>query len=143
MTVLNHTEVLQALYEAYNAGDAAAAASLYAEDGTHVDIAAGKPKSGRAAIAKGLEGFFAAFPDARWTADVLAAADGHAFGRYVLTGSLHQDMWSFEARGQRLELAGVHVIECKDGQIVKSEDYWDAGTFQRQMNTTTDAGANK
>ncbi len=129
----SETETLEALHAAYNAGDPVAASSLYAETGAHVDIAAGRPKVGRAAIESGFRDFLAAFPDAHWDVDVLASNSNHAFGRYVLTGSLQRDMWSFEARGQRLELAGVHVIECQDGQIARCEDYWDVGTFSRQM----------
>jgi steroid delta-isomerase-like uncharacterized protein len=135
VVVTTGSDLLQDLYAAYNAHDATAAALLYANNGQHVDVAIGKPKTGGGTIAEGLEAFLAAFPDAHWAVESTADnEDGRAFGRYVLTGTLQQDMSSFTARGQRLELAGVHVLEYLEGRITKSEDYWDAATFSRQMN---------
>lgn len=128
--------VLAALYEAYNRHDPHAAAALYSPEGTHEDVAIGRPSRGQEAIAEGLRRFFVAFPDARWTATDQLEENGRAFSRYVLTGTLQQDMGPFRAVGQRLELAGVHVLETSSGRIERSQDFWDGGTFQRQMNTT-------
>ncbi|GAB3349824.1 hypothetical protein GCM10027300_13220 [Modestobacter lapidis] len=125
-----------ALYEAYNRHDAGAAAALYAPDGAHEDVAVGRPTQGRDAVAAGLRRFFAAFPDAQWTATDVLEQGGLAFGRYVLTGTLQTDMGPFRAVGQRLELRGVHVLDTADGFIERSQDYWDSGTFRRQMDTT-------
>jgi ketosteroid isomerase-like protein len=38
------------------------------------------------------------------------------------------------SRGQKISLRGVHVLNLRDGLIQRSEDYWDAATFQRQLN---------
>ena len=128
--------VLEALYEAYNRHDAEAAAALYVPDGTHEDVAFGRPARGREAIAAGLQRLFAAFPDARWTPTATLETGGRAFGRYVLTGRLQRDMGPIRATGQRLELPGVHVLETDAGSIRRSQDFWDSATFQRQMNTS-------
>ena len=125
--------LIQALYDAYNAHDLDAIAALHREDATHVDVAAGRPKEGRSDIIAGLATFFDAFPDAHWAADAVADNGRQAFGRYLLTGTLHKDLWSFTARAQQVELPGVHVFEYADGLITGSQDYWDAGTFRRQM----------
>ena len=114
-------------------GVPAPVASLYAADATHLDIAAGRPKQGRDRIALGLASFFSGFPDARWVASASATGGGRAFGQYVMTGTLQRDLWSFNAFGQQLELRGVLVLHCVNGLIRRSEDYWDAGTFRRQM----------
>jgi ketosteroid isomerase-like protein len=37
-------------------------------------------------------------------------------------------------RGQKISLRGVHVLDLRDGLITRSEDYWDAASFQRQLN---------
>jgi len=129
--------VLADLYQAYNRHDAEAAAALYAPEGTHEDVAMGRPACGPDAIAEGLRRFFLAFPDARWTATDQLEENGRAFSRYVLTGTLQGDMGPFRAAGQRLELPGVHVLETTSGRIQRSQDLWDGGTFQRQMSTTT------
>lgn len=132
----DRNRLLDALYEAYNRHDADAAAALYGLDGTHEDVAVGRPSRGRAAIAAGLRRLFTAFPDARWTPTSALEHDGRAFGTYILTGTLRQDMGPIRATGQRLELRGVHVLETDSGEIRLSQDFWDSATFQRQMNTT-------
>jgi len=127
--------VLEALYQAYNAHDAAAAGALYAADGVHEDVATQRPQKGPAAIATGLNGFLTAFPDAQWTCLGSGEQAGTVFSRYVLTGSLQGDLGPIRADGQSLQLRGVHVLQVRDGRIERSEDYWDMATFQRQMNT--------
>jgi steroid delta-isomerase-like uncharacterized protein len=125
--------VVAALYAAYDARDPEAAAALYAEDGCHREIASGSERTGRDAIRDGFAGFLAAFPDARWGRRSVIVGDGEAAVTYVLTGTLHGHLGPFEPSGQRLELRGVHVIRAPDGLIKRCEDYWDAGSFGRQM----------
>ena len=131
--MLTEAESLEALFQAYDAHDLERVGTLYAADATHVDIAAGRPKQGRAGIVDGLASFFSGFPDARWAVPASATGGGRAFGQYVLTGTLQRDLWSFNAFGQPLKLGGVLVLHCTNGLISRSEDYWDAGTFRRQM----------
>lgn len=127
------SEILEALFQAYDAHDLDQVASLYTADATHLDIAAGRPKVGRDCIVDGLASFLSGFPDAHWTVPASAGEGGRAFGQYIVTGSLQQDLWSFTAMGQQLQLGGVLVLHCTDGLIHRSEDYWDAGSFRRQM----------
>lgn len=131
--MLTEPEILEALFQAYDAHDLTRVASLYAADATHVDVAAGRPKKGRDRIVDGLASFLSGFPDASWSLSASATAEQRAFGQYVVAGSLQQDLWSFNGLGQRLELPGVLVLHCTGGLIQRSEDYWDAGTFRRQM----------
>jgi ketosteroid isomerase-like protein len=60
-------------------------------------------------------------------------SDSEAAVTYVLTGTLQQRLGPFEPQGQKLELRGVHVFEVDGGLIRQTEDYWDTGTFGRQM----------
>jgi steroid delta-isomerase-like uncharacterized protein len=130
---LEPTGILGRLYLAYNDHDANAAAALYAADAAHEDIAVGHVVRGRDAIARGLTGFFAAFPDAHWHPSVKLEAGGSAVARYVLTATLQQDFGPYRAAGQRLELRGVHVLQTVNGSIQRSEDFWDSTTFGQQM----------
>jgi flavin reductase ActVB len=130
-----------ALYESYNRHDAMAAARLYAEMGTHEDVAHCRVAEGPETIREGLERFFAAFPDARWR-DVRVFGHGdRATASYTLTGTLQQRLGPFEAAGQPLSLNGVQVVETQgDGRIAHSIDYWDGNEFVRQMRRDADAG---
>jgi predicted ester cyclase len=130
----------RALHAAYNAHDAGAAAALYAAEGRHVEIATGGARSGPAAIAAGLAGLLAAFPDAHWEAAAFIASGDRVAVPYLLTGTLQTPFGPFEPAGQQLALAGVHVVRAGDGAIVACDDYWDAGTFGRQMRPPAEAG---
>lgn len=131
--------ILEELHAAYNRHDADAAGALYADDCAHEDIAYGRPKHGRDEIAGGLGHFLAAFPDAHWETLDSFEHDDRAMARYVLTGTLQSDFGPFRASGQRIELRGVQVLELSAGRIVRSEDYWDGATFERQVKETGDA----
>jgi len=127
--------VIVRLYEAYNAHDAVAVAKLYAAEATHEDIVQGKPKRGSNEIAAGLARFFEWFPDARWAPQHQAiGGDGNAAVSYLLTATLKSQMGPIAPRDQAIALRGVHLLQIRDGLIRRSEDYWDAATFQRQLN---------
>lgn len=130
--------VLDALYAAYNQHDPEAAAALYVPEGEHVDVAQGRPRRGRDAIAGGLHHFLRAFPDARWqTHDRIVDGD-RAVARYTLTATMRGDLGPFKAAGQRVALRGVQVLELRAGHIVRSEDFWDGATFERQVTDGND-----
>jgi steroid delta-isomerase-like uncharacterized protein len=124
------------LYAAYNQHDPAAVADLYSASGSHEDVADGRPRHGPEAIAAGLQRFFTWFPDARWqTGFLMSDGGGRAAVTYQLTATLHAQMGNVAPRGQRIALRGVQVLEIENGRIGKSADYWDAATFQRQINS--------
>lgn len=124
------------LFEAYNRHDTSAVARLYGADAKHEDVATGHSKHGASAIAEGLRRFVQWFPDARWD-PLLQFADQHDRSAitYRLVATLQRPMGRVAARGQRISLRGVLVLELNDGLIGCSTDYWDAATFQRQLNT--------
>jgi steroid delta-isomerase-like uncharacterized protein len=123
------------LYEAYNRHEASAVARLYDSDAVHEEIAQGSARHGPEAIADGLRRFFHWFPDAYWEPQVHVADQAGAVAvTYVLTATLQAPMGTIAARGQRLSLRGVHVLHLDGGLIRRSEDYWDATTFHRQLN---------
>jgi steroid delta-isomerase-like uncharacterized protein len=125
--------VVAAFYAAYNRQDAGAAAALYAEDGAHAEVATGIARVGRDEIEDGLAAFLAAFPDATWETEEPFVRNGGVAVPYTLRGTLRGPLGPFEPAKQRLEIRGVHVLEVRDGAIVRSDDYWDGSTFARQM----------
>ncbi|WP_083374434.1 ester cyclase [Methylobacterium sp. C1] len=128
-------EIARAFYAAYAAHDTEGVRGLYAPDATHEDVAFGKPKSGRDAIVAGLALFLTWFPDAKWSiADQVISASTVAT-TYLLTGHLQADLGNTPGKGQAISLRGVQILKIENGRIVRSEDYWDAETFKRQINT--------
>jgi steroid delta-isomerase-like uncharacterized protein len=125
--------IVTQFYEAYNRGDVDGAVALYAPGGKHVEVAQGREANGRDEIASGLRGFLASFPDARWNVQRTIVEGQFSAVTYLLTGTLQEQLGPFEAAGQTLELRGVHVFEINEGAVALTEDYWDSGTFGRQM----------
>jgi steroid delta-isomerase-like uncharacterized protein len=125
--------ILEAFYDAYNRGEPDSAVALYAPDATHSDVAQGRSASGRDAIASGLRHFLESFPDARWETERRIIDGADAAVAYRLTGTLQAQLGPFEPNGQKLDLRGVHVFRFGADGIVATEDYWDSGTFGRQM----------
>jgi steroid delta-isomerase-like uncharacterized protein len=124
-----------ALLAAYNDRDAFAAAALYALDGEHYEVAQRASRRGREALRASLEGFFGAFPDARWQVS-RSVLDAQACAiAYRLTGTLAAPLGPFRPAGQQLDIEGILLIEIdtSNDQIARSSDYWDSGTFARQM----------
>ncbi|ODU18700.1 MAG: hypothetical protein ABS87_14550 [Sphingomonas sp. SCN 67-18] len=128
--------ISERLYAAYNGHDIDALERLYAADGTHEDVAQGRPKRGARAIAEGFGRFLGWFPDAHWEAqEEIVDLHGRIAIPYRLTASLQADMGPISARGQQIALRGVHILHVAGDHIQRSEDYWDASTFQRQINS--------
>jgi len=126
--------IIGRLYNGYNQHDPDAVGALYHPQATHEDIAPGQLKHGPEAIVAGLHKFFGWFPDAHWEARALAdGSSGVVAITYLLTATLQSNMGPIIADGQSISLRGVHVLDMSEGLIRRSEDYWDAATFQRQL----------
>lgn len=134
-------ELVNELLRAYNAHDPQGAADLYAEAGTHSDVAHGRSRTGRSAIASGLAGLLQAFPDATWASKDVAGAPGCAAVRYRLTGRLRSTLGPYQGFGQRLDLVGVLWLWASAGEVTRTEDFWDSATFDRQMQSAPDAAS--
>jgi steroid delta-isomerase-like uncharacterized protein len=126
-------DVLGELLARYNRGAAEEAASLYAADGTHEDVAQGRRASGPDAIGSGLGHFLRCFPDARWAVDRIFGDATSAAASYRLRGTLQADLGPFRAQGQELDLQGLMLVTVSGGRITSSRDFWDSGTLGRQL----------
>ncbi len=130
--------LVEGLYAAYNSHRIGDVAAFYLADATHEDVAHGRPKAGAQAIVEGLQKFLGWFPDARWNvASIIVGTRDKAAVQYTLTGTLSASMGPIVPRGQKISLRGLMVLTFEDGKISRSEDYWDATTFHKQLNSNT------
>ncbi|CAN7259033.1 nuclear transport factor 2 family protein [Rhizobium sp. LjRoot258] len=126
--------IAEKLFAAYNGRNLEAVARLYHDDATHEDVAHGKPKIGAMAISEGLGRFLGWFPDASWEIHSIIGGKCHEVAvAYTLRGSLQAPMGPVLPTGQAIALRGVQVLWVAQGRIRRSEDYWDASTFQKQL----------
>lgn len=126
-------DVVGAFYDAYNAGNAEAAAALYAADGWHEEAHNGARRAGRQALRESLERFFAFLPDAHWERREAIAAGASVAVVYTLKGHLGIDLKGAPTKGLPITLDGIHVFEIADGAIAGTRDYWDPAAFARQI----------
>jgi len=112
---------------AWSGHDAAGVAAFFAPEGA-ISVNDGPPTTGRAAIARDVVGgFYADFPDLVVTCDLAR-----------LAGSRGVFMWTLEGTrsgtGNRVVASGRESwLLDEDMQIVASEGYFDADTYQAQV----------
>lgn len=115
-------DVVKAFHAAFVARDACALASLYAEDAVNHQVAE-EPLRGRAAIRRGFEEFFRAFPDE--TTEILNLLEDGEWGIWEWRGG------SASAPPGAPPVHGCGFFLVRGGKIVFQRGYWDRLTFLR------------
>ncbi len=129
--------VLDNYIAAWNAHDAARAASFFANDIEYYDASAGASQHGKDNARKNVvEAFLKAVPDAVWQRDAtdpVVAQDGIAFS-WTFTGTNTGD-WSdgTKATGKKFSVPGATIMRFRNGKIVFQGDYYDAYNFFKQL----------
>lgn len=123
---------------AWNAHDAAKAASFFADSGIYLDASVGKPEVGPAnAQHNVIELFMKAVPDCRWTrvGDPVVNAKGDAIAfEWTFTGTNTGD-WSdgTKATGKPFSIRGLSLFRIANGKVVFQFDSYDALGFYKQL----------
>jgi hypothetical protein len=110
--------LLQELIAAIEVRDSAALASLYADDGTHEDVAAAVLANGRAEIQAYVEGVWSQFPDFQFEPISGRQAGEIAWLEYQFSATDPESGRSFAS-------SGVIIIELERGLVHRSADYSD------------------
>jgi steroid delta-isomerase-like uncharacterized protein len=117
--------------EAWNRRDPQAVAALYAPDGRRVQIAFPPDRiEGRAALAEHVGAIMSAWPDFVLTTRAKSTGDdGRETYEWTFAGTQQADYGPLPAKGQRLELQGVSIIELAGDLVREERVYWDTGTL--------------
>lgn len=126
--------LLRAWADAYTAGDPAAVAALYTEDGLYEDVPSGTLARGREEIAGYLEQSVAQLPGWRVEPTAGYRAEGWAVLEYVFSAT-------DAASGQRFSARAATVFEIEGDLIRRSADYYDLSGFLFQGGAPPAAGA--
>jgi steroid delta-isomerase-like uncharacterized protein len=131
------TEIVRALYDAFNTGDLDGAAALVSDDFELTDIAAGQTLSGRDGCRRWLGMFRTALPDA--TAElVTVVAEGprvatEHVGRGTHRGPLVGPGGTIPATGRTIELRLAELFHVHEGRITSLHAYYDSASLMRQL----------
>ena len=126
---MSHRDLIDRFYAAYAARDASAAATLYAADGRHDEVAMGKSRQGHEALTQGLEGFWRMLPDVAWERRGYIRAANHVAVPYHMTGTFTGK----DGLARPIALDGLHLFEIRGGHLTVTKDLWDLDLFKAQM----------
>jgi steroid delta-isomerase-like uncharacterized protein len=120
------------IIDAWNSGDAANLAPLYADDAERHHYALPETRlDGKDAIVAGIGAILHAIPDAVLTVRSReGVADGRILLEWTFAGTLENDYGPLPGNGSRITLNGVSVIAFTPGGLIQREDvYWDSATL--------------
>ncbi len=126
-------EVILAWVDAFNRRDAEAAAALYHEDATNLQVAVGQPLVGRAAIHDDLRNFFGAFPDTFTKVEGLLEDGEWVALEWSGGGTWRGEFAGQPANGRAFTLRGSGFFRVLQGKIKFQRGYWDKATWFGQL----------
>lgn len=131
-------QVVLAYLDAINAGDAAAAVALVADDFFNEHTSSlGHSLRGRAAYAERLPRFLAEFDGLHYEVEDVIVDGDRAAVPYTMTFT-----WTApDGAARPIAIRGLFRFRVADGRIAHRVDYWDGAEFQRQTATATATGA--
>jgi steroid delta-isomerase-like uncharacterized protein len=124
--------------EAWNRQDLDAIMDLHTDDCVFIAQAAGSPPAeGKEAVRDAFAGYIATMPDISFAERSLHVGEDFWVFESTMTGTVEQaievDGESLGARGARVEVPCVDVIEVRDGLVASKHTYPDTMTMQAQL----------
>jgi steroid delta-isomerase-like uncharacterized protein len=123
---------------AFNRRDAAAAAALYHDDATNIQVALGEPIRGRQAMLDSFAAFFRAFPDSYTQVEHVFEDGEWAIIEWSGGGTFLGEFAGYAPTGRSFTLRGCGFFHVTDGKIRFQRGYWDKATWFRQLGLPTD-----
>lgn len=133
----NAAEIVDGYLAAWNAHDAAKAASFFAADGVYYDASTVTPQNGREAALKNvIEVFLTAAPDLVWKreGEVIVGKDAVAF-EWTFSGTNTGKWGDAAATGRKFSFKGATVIRFAGDRFAFEGDYYDSLGLFRQLGT--------
>ena len=126
-------EVVEDWVAAYNQRDAYAAAELYHEDATNLQVALGTPTNGRQAMLDDLLSFFNAFPDNFTHVENLFEDGEWVMLEWFGGGTWRGEFGGMAPNGRSYTLRGCGFFHVPDGRIRFQRGYFDKASWFGQL----------
>ncbi|WP_173923185.1 ester cyclase [Agromyces sp. Marseille-P2726] len=135
---MNAREIYASAVDAFNRGDTASFAALYAENAIVHDPQYPKPLSGRAAVEQDVADVLRAMPDARFTLGEVMQDGGTVAVEYGLSGThlgpLSLPDGEVAPTGRTLDIPGaVFSTLDDDGLVIDERRYYDVASMIAQL----------
>lgn len=133
MTSPSPKEVAMMWVAAYNSHDPDAAAALYAENVTNVQLPWGKSVQGRDAMRATYVKVFTAFPDIRLEAENVLADGPWVVVEWRFSGTMRGEFAGQPPNNSSFDMRGCELFQIVDGKILVQHGYWDKATMFTQL----------
>src|SRR5688572_29822939 len=123
---------------AFNRRDAAAAAALYHDDATNIQVALSEPVRGRQAMLDSFTAFFRAFPDSYTQVEHMFEDGEWAIVEWRGGGTFRGEFVGHAPTGRSFTLRGCGFFHVIEGKIRVQRGYWDRATWFKQLGLPID-----
>jgi len=109
--------------------------TLFADSCLYEEVATGRSYSTKEAISEYIDYTLKGVPDSKFEIVSLFACKDMASIEWIWSGtnSVGWEDMGLPATNQKFEIRGVSVMKIEDRMIVRNSDYWDWGTFLREI----------
>lgn len=118
---------------AYNSRDPEAAAALYDDNVTNVQLPWGKPVQGREAMRATYVKVFQAFPDIRVEVENLLEEGPWVAVEWRFNGTMRGEFAGRPPNNRAFSMRGCEIFQVVDGKIRVQHGYWDKATMFDQL----------
>jgi steroid delta-isomerase-like uncharacterized protein len=147
MSARNNETLVRSIFEAFNARKIDDALKLIADNAEYRDSATGEVYRGPAGTKQFMEGWIAAFRDAKADVKRIIATDRNVVTEFVgsgtQTGPLETPNGTIQATGRKIDIPFCEVAEIQNGKLVSGTLYYDAATMMHQLGVTEPAAAHR
>ncbi len=133
MCNLSPKEIAMRWMAAYNSHNPEAAAALYDEDVTNVQLPWGKSVKGREAMRATYVKVFQAFPDIAIEVENLLAEGSWVAIEWRFSGTMRGEFAGHPPTNRSFNMGGCEVFQVVDGRIRLQHGYWDKATMFDQL----------
>lgn len=134
-------QLVERFAKAWSSGDLEAILACVSADVVYDAVGAGIISHGREQFAGFATAVLTAVPEIQWLIDRTYAAGNVVSCEWRLTGTQTGDFPGIPATGNSFEVRGASIIECADGKVVASRDYWNVADLLRQVGLLPEATA--
>lgn len=118
---------------AYNSHDSEAAAVLYDENVTNMQLPWGKPVQGREAMRATYIKIFQAFPDIHIEIENLLEHDAWVVVEWRFSGTMRGEFAGHSPSNRAFKMRGCEIFQIVKGMIHVQHGYWDKATMFDQL----------
>lgn len=123
---------------AYNSHDPDAAAALYDQNVTNVQMPWGKAVQGREAMRATYVKVFQAFPDIRVEIENVLEDGQWVVVEWHFSGTMKGEFAGHPPNNSQFAMRGCEIFQIVDGKILSQRGYWDKATMFTQLNIKLD-----